>query len=634
MNGPEPLLSTKEEMLVVDNWPMNLEATRQELQKAQKRLESYQAALRLAGVEIERRNRDLIALTAFTYQAGRVPSPAALLKLALVQALETVAAPVGAIVLIDPHSKALVMGVHKGLAPQLHNVVTGQQLDAGATALMPHLVAGSGALLEYHTTDDETERLLLKTSHLTSLVSLPLQLGSRLVGAFLVGLQSEQTFTPTDLYFLMALSQATTIALEGLRLREGLWTTAETFLGQEPGGIDIQQVDNTDLGLATPFDLPETSPDIPQPAEDDLEQLLAAMMEAEDEVQQQNTDLKTLNAIGEMMTKTLNLSEILQCTVDQTRATLNTDAAWLYLINEKNELELRAHVGLSSDYVIGMSCLGPGEGLEGQVALENKAHFVKAIPEDVRNYKIWVDKEGLHALAAVPISRPEIDEQEERTGSYVIGVLVTGKRAVQTHSWTPREMRLLTSIAYQVALAIDNARLHAQVQDEEIGLRAGNQVLREINDMLLEKNAFLEGFIHDDVTSNLAIASEILQQLRIENSTASADTLNQNLDVLQNVISHLSRLTKETSGVSEVLDVEFDRVLDSKNKMNEYTGSTKPVRLAKKNEDKAPPTDHDHTPSNPATYKENNGTESKAISFEEAVAAGLVPTEILNRETV
>ncbi len=106
-------------------------------------------------------------------------------------------------------------------------------------------------------------------------------------------------------------------------------------------------------------------------------------------------------------------------------STLGADTAWLYLPNEKNELEIRANIGLSSDYVIGMSHLQLGDGLEDQVAVENKAHFVDAIPEDIRNYKIWVDKEGLYGLAAVPI--PEIDEQGARTDSHVVGVLVASK---------------------------------------------------------------------------------------------------------------------------------------------------------------------------------------------------------------
>ncbi len=648
------LLAIEEELLVVNNWPMSLDATREQLQKAQKRLERYRAALRLADVEIKRRNRDIIALTTFAYQASRVADPTTLLKLALVQALETINAPVGAIVLIDEETKALTLGIHKGLTPKLNDILTGQQLGAGATALMPHLVAGVGALLEYHTTNDKIERQLLTASHLTSLVSLPLQLGPRLLGAFLVGLQGKRTFKPAELCFLMALSQETAIDLESLRLRQGLWLTAETLLGGQTNEVTLQELDEADLDLdvAAPFNLPAVGPTIPEPAGDDLEQLLAAMMEAEDEVQQQNADLQTLNTLTEMMNRTLDLKKILQCAVEQTPATMNTDAAWVYLMDDRNQLGLRAFTGLSEAYVRGMQRLASGDGLEGRVAAKNKACFVEAISADPYAHKIWVDKEGLQAMAAVPITRPEPESQEqtgrgEQTGSHVIGVLATGTRAAEGHPWSPREVRLLTSIANQVALAIDNARLYAQVWEDQASLKVGNEVLCTINDMLLEKNAFLEGFIHDDLTLALSQASQLLSHLLVENSTPLTQTQRQDVVTLQEIVDRLSKLTQETGDVSTVLDNEFDKVLDKKDK-KDYKRSTRPLRLEKKGDDSTRPLkleekgDNDsgsthaqedgHQASKTMSSEKKDDTESKAMSFEEAVAAGLVPAFILSRE--
>lgn len=363
-------------LLVADNWPMSLEATRNQLRQAQIRLERYRAALRLAGVEIERRNRSVIDLTAFAYQANRAANSITLLKLALVQALKTTGAAVGAVVLIDPETKELILNVHKGLTSPLKQILTGQQLNYGATALMPHLVAGNGALLEYKTNEDEEERLLLAASCLTSLVRLPLQLGPHPLGALLVGLQEERHFTSSELCFLMALSQETTVALENLRLREGLWHTAETLLVGETNSIELQQETGLELNMenSAPFDLPATPTPLPQPAANDLEQLLAAMMEAEDEVQQQNADLQTLNTIAEMMNRTLNLPEILQCAVEQTQAILQTDAAWLYLVDEDQQLNLRTHTGLSTVYVRGMQRLKWADGLEGRAAADNRAY--------------------------------------------------------------------------------------------------------------------------------------------------------------------------------------------------------------------------------------------------------------------
>ena len=74
--------------LVVDNWPMSLETTRTELTKAKKQVQRYQAALRLASVEIERRNKNVIELISYLYQAAQTTDPNNLLKMALVQALQ------------------------------------------------------------------------------------------------------------------------------------------------------------------------------------------------------------------------------------------------------------------------------------------------------------------------------------------------------------------------------------------------------------------------------------------------------------------------------------------------------------------------------------------------------------------
>jgi GAF domain-containing protein len=630
---------TKQEPLVVSNWPMNLEATRQALQKTQAQLARYQSALRLANIEIERRSRGAIALTTFIHQTNQVSSPADLLKLALIQALQMTGAPMGAIVLIEPETKILSLGVHKGVSPELNDILTGQQLKNGAAALMPHLVTGSGALLEYHSTNDETERLLLTNSHLTSLVNLPLQLGSKLLGALLVGFhQEDRSFTPAELHFLMTLSQETAIALENLHLRDGLWHTAETLLAEGISHINSQKLRDADLNLetATPVDF-SNAPDIPQSGEDDLEHLLVAMMEAEGEVQQQNTDLQTVNIISEMMNRTLDLNDVLQCAVDQTQTTLQTDAAWLYLLDDRILLEMQAYTGLSTDYVQGMQHLKPGEGIEGQAAVENKILFVESIPDGTGEYKTWLDKEQLQALAAVPITRPTLETQiDQPTGevhSQVVGVLATGRRGTQADAWNPREIRLLVSIANQVALAIDNARLYAQVHAKEASLGSGNEVLRTISDMLLEKNAYLESFVQDDLPQALSEIAQVIQCLLAEDTGSLTNEQKQKIAHLQSIVNQLSGLTSETTTISAVLDTGFDKTLDDETKQNDYTGATKPLRLKKTENDKLKRADvNQNEQSEAPPSSTNNVNGSKPMSFEEAVAAGIVPAQIMNRE--
>ncbi len=633
-----------------NDWTVNLEATREQLKKAEKRLQRYRAALRLANVEIERRNRGIITLMTFAYQANRTANPSTLLKLALVQALEAIDAPTGATVLIDKDTKMLTLGIHKGLTPELMDILTGKDLEHGATALMPHLVAGSGALLESKTSTDDLELQLLTASRLTSLVSLPLQLGPKLMGAFLIGLRGKKTFTPAELCFLMALSQETAIALESLNLRDGLWHTAEAFLGQEISSLDLGDVTediDPSATIPTPFDLPTTSADVLEPAEDDLELLLAAMMEAEDEVQQQNTDLQTLITIAKLMNRTLNLKEILQCAVDQTKTILNKDATWVYLINENRQLSLGAHTGLSKHYAQAMGRLALSDGLEGKAVLKNHPYFVDDINSAGIPHKIWVDKEGIHGLAVVPITRPDIKQQAGENKSYVIGVLAAATIHESSHTWTPRETRLLTSVANQIALAIDNAQLYEKLQEKEAGLRAGNEVLQNINDMLLEKNSFLEGLIQDDLIPALTDASPIFE--RLLDGTNLSEAQKEDLLTLQQTFNKLNHLTKEAGMVSRTLDEEVDQVFQDDEAIGRgFASPTKPIRLEKKQDNgtRPPPNTlppvQDTTPpetaepakqeTTPATTKKQDSGLPGPMSFEEAVAAGLVPSDILKRE--
>ena len=93
--------------------------------------------------------------------------------------------------------------------------------------------------------------------------------------------------------------------------------------------------------------------------------------------------------------------------------------------------------------------------------------------------------------------------------------------------------------------------------------------------------------------------------------------------------------------ISATLDSEFDRVLDSEEKKSSFGGSVKPLRLDKKQKTEPEPEselkrDREATQetSQPIVSTEKNSEVSAApMSFEDAVAAGLVPPGILDRET-
>lgn len=618
-----------------------LERTQHELEKSQLKLERYRATLRLAGTNIERRNRVIRALTSFPYQASRMTEPAALLKLGLTQALEMTEAQVGAIVIIDPNTKQLAMGAHEGLSPELVRILTGKQFDAGAATLMPHLVAGTGALIEESETADEGERMLLAAGQVSSLLSLPLFAGDQLLGSLVAGTTGDGRFSPASTHFLIAIAQGIAVALESLRLRERLWYMAEMFLSQAVsaadgdgsgssmessppppilpplqskladliaslGGTigavffldklkeDLQITLAADYGLSpiftneyaqfrnsyaffpfhqlfthnllikdiahvnksqpTPllkslqeegarslmaiyfsdpeetqlrvmivaaaktavfttsqFDLllagakgllpwlaePPTVPTLPtrsvhvpsmtlEAKEGDLELLLAAMMEAEEEVQRHNADFATLNDISEMLVQSLELGPILEKIVGRIHQMLQTDAAWLYLMEDADKerpwLRLAAFEGVSEPFVQKVNHLPVHDTLEGEVAMQNSARHINDISQEPALCREMNETEQIQAVAVVPLSCPEImvDGQVHRR---VVGILAVAMR--QSHLWQPRQVRLLNTVSNQMGFAINNAQLYAQVREDMEAYSVSNQFLKQVNDALM-----------------------------------------------------------------------------------------------------------------------------------------------------
>jgi len=607
-----------------------LEATKRELERTRKKLGQYKATLRLAGTNIERRNRVIRALTSFPY-----------LKLGLSQALEMTEAQVGAVVIIDSATKKLSLGAHEGLTPELVRILTGYQFDEGAVTLMPHLVTGTGALIEDSETADEGERALLEAGQVSSLISLPLYTGDQLLGTLVAGTKGDVRFSPASTHFLIAISQGIAVSLESLHLRERLWQMAETFLSQAVSMSDDDSPfsaydDENDLGRQAPilpplqakladiiaglggtiggvFLLDETKQDIqvtlaadyglspmftnsyaqfrnsegffpfkhllthnllvkhlpavttnqpipllislqeegaksmiatcfhdpnvkksravfvasPEPSafvadhiapllaeceellplltdlppmptlptrsvhvpsmtleakEKDLELLLAAMMEAEEEVQRHTLDFAMLNEISEALSQSLDLEPVLTQVVDTIQQMLETDAIWLHLIDEmdgdRTKMHLAVQNGLSKEYAENRHNLLLSDAIEGEVAKENKPRYINDISEGNSLNEL----DGIQSMAIIPLSCPEIVVEGD-VHRRVVGVLSVAMNKL--HTWQPRQARLLNTVANQMAFAINNAQLYTQVKEDMEAYSLSSQFLQKVNDSLM-----------------------------------------------------------------------------------------------------------------------------------------------------
>lgn len=195
--------------------------------------------------------------------------------------------------------------------------------------------------------------------------------------------------------------------------------------------------------------------------------------------------IKALSKISKAIASDLYLEDILRLIVTVTAEVMDSNICSLMLIDEKNnELVIRATQSMSEEYNK-KPPLKVGEGIAGKVAKENKPMAVKDVTKEKEyKYKNIAEKEGLCSLLCVPLT----------VKGKVIGVV--NCYTSTSHDFTETEIEVLTSIANQAAVAIENTELMVKsrvIQEEletrKIVERAKGILMRE--EQLTEEEAYL-----------------------------------------------------------------------------------------------------------------------------------------------
>lgn len=177
--------------------------------------------------------------------------------------------------------------------------------------------------------------------------------------------------------------------------------------------------------------------------------------------------IEVLSKVANLITSGMYLEELLRLIVSVTAEIMNSKISSLMLFDhEKKELVVKATQSISEAYNKKPN-LKLGEGIAGQVALSNKSIIVTDIKKDSRylNQDI-AKKEGLCSLASIPMA----------VKGRVIGVLncYTSKK----HEFSKSELDLLTALANQAAMAIENAELDLRARSAEEALTTRKLVER------------------------------------------------------------------------------------------------------------------------------------------------------------
>jgi len=190
--------------------------------------------------------------------------------------------------------------------------------------------------------------------------------------------------------------------------------------------------------------------------------------------------INALTKISKAIASDIYLEDILRLIVTVTAEMMDSNICSLMLIDEKkNELIIRATQSVSEEYNQ-KPPLKPGEGIAGKVARENKPIAIKDVTKEKEyKHKDIAKREGLCSLLCVPLA----------VKGKVIGVI--NCYTSTPHNFTETEINILTSVANQAAVAIENAELivKSKVIQEELEIR---KRIERAKGILMSEEGFTE----------------------------------------------------------------------------------------------------------------------------------------------
>jgi signal transduction histidine kinase/ActR/RegA family two-component response regulator len=204
------------------------------------------------------------------------------------------------------------------------------------------------------------------------------------------------------------------------------------------------------------------------------------------ETRSRMTDLQLLHDVSLAAASSSHLQDTLQAAGEALATEWKGTQIALQLIDEETStLRMKASVGYPTDRAENLD-LALGEGITGWVAEHGEAVLASDVREDLRYY------------AANPATRSELCVPLT-TGGEVIGTL--NVESSEFDAFSPDDQRLLTTLASNLAILIERARLFDEVEAARAQLEQRAQALEGANAKLKEldrlKSQFLANMSHE-----------------------------------------------------------------------------------------------------------------------------------------
>ena len=197
--------------------------------------------------------------------------------------------------------------------------------------------------------------------------------------------------------------------------------------------------------------------------------------------------LSVLNTIGGAVSQSLNLDMVLNAAINKMIEALNFDASWIYILNPAGEqLDLRVYKGLDEETAPNIVRREASAGVTGKIFETGERLVLEEFQNETRYHELS-SRNGRGAVRFASAAGFPIKAKEK-----VIGVLHLANTAKR--HFAPDELQLIESIAQEIGVAAENARLFEQVNQKTAELGKINQELHEANHA---KSEFIAAMSHE-----------------------------------------------------------------------------------------------------------------------------------------
>ncbi len=188
------------------------------------------------------------------------------------------------------------------------------------------------------------------------------------------------------------------------------------------------------------------------------EQAIATMTTAQEKLRAQirstikrERELTTLSQLSSSLAESLETEPLLRSAIDMVMEVMRVEVLLIFTLEEETkQLVLKSYKGAPPEFAQAIDRMRVGEGFNGRVAETGEPLLVEDTSRDPRLIPEAVRRENLQTLLTVPM----------KSRGKVVGTLCVAMR--QPRTFAVEEVELLTAIANQVGVGIENARLTQQ----------------------------------------------------------------------------------------------------------------------------------------------------------------------------